>query len=478
MIFGSVWNPNYGWINLNPSNAGVSNNSEGQLSGYAWGESTGFIDFSHTIIDENGIFTGYASSSVLGTINFDGAYRPQTDWRPYRVRDTNLPTTATTTPAEMAQPLDLPNSGMILAPITMRNTTTGAWVYIDSNTSAENENGDTYTLTIGLPENKIESELPTPLPSSLNFRQGLEITTQADSVVFDKNITLSIPLPGNESSNIKVYYLDTTNNQYRLAGDGGTVASDKQSITVSVNHLTLFVAVGVSTPISQNNTSAPGPSIMTAPYDYFISRPLIPNSTQKNIQREITTSSCADYLNPSLILSQTKKNDQVHVKKLQNFLNKYEHENLLVNGKFDRKTYDAVVRYQLKNKQTILYPSKLLKGTGTVGGATILQINQDVCEQSKPSCVIYIDPDKILNYGQKNNPDSIKKVQTFLKENENEKNIPTTGVFDNATRKAIIRYQEKYRSIILTPGGYTRGTGNVGKATAQLINAQYCRLKK
>src|SRR3989344_7702967 len=46
-------------------------------------------------------------------------------------------------------------------------------------------------------------------------------------------------------------------------------------------------------------------------------------------------------------------------------------------------------------------------------------------------------------------------------------------IFDEATTNATIRFQEKYRSEILTPIGLTRGTGYVGPATRAVLNRLY-----
>ncbi len=93
---GYAWSANYGWKNLNPSTSGVSNNSEGTLSGSAWGENTGWIDFSGVTIDSSGYFSGYASGTVTGQISFNCAntsscgssdFKVRTDWRPVSTRD-------------------------------------------------------------------------------------------------------------------------------------------------------------------------------------------------------------------------------------------------------------------------------------------------------------------------------------------------------------------------------------------------------
>ncbi|MDD5144637.1 MAG: PKD domain-containing protein [Candidatus Pacebacteria bacterium] len=44
-VSGFAWSENIGWINFNGSNYGVNINSDGTFSGYAWSENIGWIDF-------------------------------------------------------------------------------------------------------------------------------------------------------------------------------------------------------------------------------------------------------------------------------------------------------------------------------------------------------------------------------------------------------------------------------------------------
>lgn len=83
VMTGYAWSDNYGWINLAPTKSGVKNDSEGNLSQGAWGWNLGWIDFASTKVNSLGIFTGTATGDDSGTINFSCAKcNVHTDWRP------------------------------------------------------------------------------------------------------------------------------------------------------------------------------------------------------------------------------------------------------------------------------------------------------------------------------------------------------------------------------------------------------------
>ena len=69
--------------------SGIKNNGSGVLSGYAWGDNVGWINFVGVSINSNGYFSGAASGDVSGQIRFsclDGNGNDNcqvlTTWRP------------------------------------------------------------------------------------------------------------------------------------------------------------------------------------------------------------------------------------------------------------------------------------------------------------------------------------------------------------------------------------------------------------
>jgi len=84
-LTGDAWNENKGWIKLDPNQSGVKNTSSGTLSGYAWGGEVGWINFSGVTINSSGRFVGITNgdNTNVGRVNFDCTYcAVQTDWRP------------------------------------------------------------------------------------------------------------------------------------------------------------------------------------------------------------------------------------------------------------------------------------------------------------------------------------------------------------------------------------------------------------
>lgn len=75
-----------------------------------------------------------------------------------------------------------------------------------------------------------------------------------------------------------------------------------------------------------------------------------------------------------------------------------------------------------------------------------------------------------LQFNDKSN--DVKYLQIFLK-SQGLGIYPegiTSGWFGSLTKKAVIRFQETHMEDILTPWGFLKGTGIIGKTTMQKIN--------
>lgn len=99
-----------------------------------------------------------------------------------------------------------------------------------------------------------------------------------------------------------------------------------------------------------------------------------------------------------------------------------------------------------------------------------LEIAQKLAQkENNPSSCSKIENN--LSYGIKDSAE-VRCLQAFLK-NQGSDVYPeglVTGNFFAATRAAVIRFQEKYASEILTPLNFQKGTGYVGLATRTKIN--------
>lgn len=72
---------------MNPTQSGVSVANGGALSGYAWGEGLGWVNFSGTSINCSGEFSGSATGDAVGTLTFDCTNcSVTTDYRPVDCR--------------------------------------------------------------------------------------------------------------------------------------------------------------------------------------------------------------------------------------------------------------------------------------------------------------------------------------------------------------------------------------------------------
>jgi hypothetical protein len=80
-----------------------------------------------------------------------------------------------------------------------------------------------------------------------------------------------------------------------------------------------------------------------------------------------------------------------------------------------------------------------------------------------------------LKFGKNNDPEEVKKLQTFLNEQLG-LSIPVTGVFGPITLAAVKQFQEKYRDEVLAPWGVSTPTGYVFKMTKHKINTLMCPL--
>ena len=79
-----------------------------------------------------------------------------------------------------------------------------------------------------------------------------------------------------------------------------------------------------------------------------------------------------------------------------------------------------------------------------------------------------------VNLKYNDSGDDVKLLQTWLaKDSEVYPEGLVTGWFGPLTKKAVIRFQEKYADEVLTPWGIIEGTGFVGSTTRDKLDALY-----
>jgi peptidoglycan hydrolase-like protein with peptidoglycan-binding domain len=91
---------------------------------------------------------------------------------------------------------------------------------------------------------------------------------------------------------------------------------------------------------------------------------------------------------------------------------------------------------------------------------------------SAAMCVAETYPTKSIRLGAKNDPAEVILLQKYLNTYENAQ-LPVDGVYSAADDAAVIAWQEKYASDILTPWNITKGTGYVYKTSLQKFKSLF-----
>ncbi len=98
------------------------------------------------------------------------------------------------------------------------------------------------------------------------------------------------------------------------------------------------------------------------------------------VEKEVVNLTCSDILSKAISLWGAG-NDEEEVKKLEQFLNKKEWEQLDIDGRYSQDDFDAVKRFQLKYRKEILDPWKISYPTWYVYTTTIKKINEIHCDK-------------------------------------------------------------------------------------------------
>ncbi len=152
---------------------------------------------------------------------------------------------------------------------------------------------------------------------------------------------------------------------------------------------------------------------------------------------------------------------------IQQFLNQHEKETLVVTGIYDVPTQEAINRFQLKYKNTILSPWGLQQPTGVIFTTTLNQINILRCKLEK-QCP-YFTKTMDLNTVHPEVPFIKSFLNSFLKTALDTK----SPLYDTQTSNAVHEFQRMYRKNILQPLNLKNSTGLWYEYTLKHANYMY-----
>lgn len=101
-------------------------------------------------------------------------------------------------------------------------------------------------------------------------------------------------------------------------------------------------------------------------------------------------------------------------------------------------------------------------------------VSEDSTDTPNECATPYIEDDLRIDFD--NDPESVLKLQSFLRTFEGYDEVSLTGEFDESTLEAVMSFQTRYAEEILEPWGYQpdEATGYVYITTKKQINEIYC----
>ena len=113
-------------------------------------------------------------------------------------------------------------------------------------------------------------------------------------------------------------------------------------------------------------------------------------------------------------------------------------------------------------------------GGGGGGGGSVLGTSTPAYLEGITSCDMYLTD--FLKKGGQNAVEQVQRLQDVLQKDGLE--VEVSGVFDDNTHSAVLAFQTKYASSILTPWGLSEPTGFVYLTTRKQVNEIYCEGKE
>jgi hypothetical protein len=170
--------------------------------------------------------------------------------------------------------------------------------------------------------------------------------------------------------------------------------------------------------------------------------------------------------NKNISFVQSQSNESEDVRFLEQFLNEFEGENLILDGVYSSEDTEAVKRFQRKYKREVLDIWNLTEATGFVGVTTRLKMNF-LLKGVTAQCPVFTQYNGGVS-GVMVSPE-IGKTQELLRDLDMY-NGAINNTWDSATNEALIRFQETFREVMLDPWNITIGTGYKYKTTNKFLN--------
>ena len=328
--------------------------------------------------------------------------------------------------------------------------TTGTWVKVD-NYTIDKEKNVVIVRVKHLTRFALVSaaDITPPLaPANVSVKKGVPGET-----------VLSWMNPTTDFSHIKIYRSTTAGEFGKLVANNiqGTSVSD----TTVMSGTKYYYTVRSVDPAG--NESANTTQVSVTASGVFAGGLPPGQATKAAILRTLQTGSTGD-----------------DVKALQELLLKEGvYPDGLVTGYFGNLTKQAVIRFQEKYASEILTPNGLTAGTGTVGPSTRAKVNVLLGATGgsiAPTPAPALPPGQatkaaiLRNLSAGSSGDDVTALQELLLKEGVYPDGLVTSYFGNLTKQAVIRFQEKYASEILTPNGLSSGNGFVGPATRAKVS--------
>jgi hypothetical protein len=173
---------------------------------------------------------------------------------------------------------------------------------------------------------------------------------------------------------------------------------------------------------------------------------------------------CAPYITTDISFT-SGNNNAGDVTKLEQFLNIYQGEALVVNGIYEQVDVDAVNRFQIKYSSGVLSIWGLTAPTGFVGPTTRNKINSLICGLSV-TCPVFKEYNSLTM--NNNTPEVVTTKQVL--QNLGFTVGALTPVYDQTLFYAMKAFQEKFHQVMLDPWGISVGTGYKYKTTNKYLN--------